>query len=122
MYKEQGLKKKKMKVGLGIEKDLEHVKAVREAIGMDIGLMIDANHAFDLREAKELIRSLKDLNIKWLRNNIRLVEQVSFPGAEEDRFDRLASAAGERQIPRQPEVAVVSAGGGPIAGCMLLTR
>lgn len=35
---------------------------------------------------------------------------------------QLRGAAGERQVPSQPEVAVVSVGGGPIAGCMLLTR
>ncbi|WP_054815010.1 thiolase family protein [Nocardia arizonensis] len=35
---------------------------------------------------------------------------------------QLRGAAGQRQLPRRPEVAVVSAGGGPIAGCMLLTR
>jgi acetyl-CoA acetyltransferase len=35
---------------------------------------------------------------------------------------QLRGEAGERQVPRQPEVAVVSAGGGPIAGCVLLTR
>ena len=35
---------------------------------------------------------------------------------------QLRGDAGERQVARQPEVAVVSNGGGPIAGCMLLTR
>jgi acetyl-CoA acetyltransferase len=35
---------------------------------------------------------------------------------------QLRGAAGARQVPRQPEVAVVSNGGGPIAGCMLVTR
>lgn len=35
---------------------------------------------------------------------------------------QLRGEAGERQVQRQPQVAVVSAGGGPIAGCMLLTR
>lgn len=35
---------------------------------------------------------------------------------------QLRGAAGERQVARQPEVAVVSNGGGPIAGCMLVTR
>ena len=29
--------------------------------------------------------------------------------------------AGERQIPKQPEVAAVAAGGGPLGGCLLLT-
>jgi acetyl-CoA acetyltransferase len=35
---------------------------------------------------------------------------------------QLRGEAGERQVPGEPEVAVVSNGGGPIAGCMLLTR
>jgi acetyl-CoA acetyltransferase len=35
---------------------------------------------------------------------------------------QLRGAAGERQVPGNPEVAVVSNGGGPIAGSMLVTR
>jgi len=35
---------------------------------------------------------------------------------------QLRGEAGERQVSGQPEVAVVAAGGGPIAGCVLLTR
>ena len=35
---------------------------------------------------------------------------------------QLRGEGGERQMARQPEVAAVAAGGGPIAGCMLLTR
>jgi acetyl-CoA acetyltransferase len=35
---------------------------------------------------------------------------------------QLRGEGGERQIPNRPEVAVVANGGGPIAGCMLLTR
>ena len=35
---------------------------------------------------------------------------------------QLRGEGGERQMPRLPEVAAVAAGGGPIAGCMLLTR
>lgn len=35
---------------------------------------------------------------------------------------QLRHQAGDRQVPGEPEVAVVSNGGGPIAGCMLITR
>jgi acetyl-CoA acetyltransferase len=35
---------------------------------------------------------------------------------------QLRGDAGDRQVARPPEVAVVSNGGGPIAGCMLVTR
>ena len=34
---------------------------------------------------------------------------------------QLRGEAGERQVSRRPEVAVAAVGGGPIAGCMLLT-
>ncbi len=34
---------------------------------------------------------------------------------------QLRGQAGDRQLARRPEVAAVAAGGGPIAGCMLLT-
>lgn len=35
---------------------------------------------------------------------------------------QLRGEAGERQVDRRPQTAVVAAGGGPIAGCLLLTR
>jgi acetyl-CoA acetyltransferase len=35
---------------------------------------------------------------------------------------QLRGEAGERQVRNQPEVAAVANGGGPIAGCMLVTR
>jgi len=35
---------------------------------------------------------------------------------------QLRGAAGTRQVARGPEVAVVANGGGPIAGCLLVTR
>jgi hypothetical protein len=34
---------------------------------------------------------------------------------------QLRGEGGEREVPRRPEVAVAAAGGGPFAGCMLLT-
>ena len=34
---------------------------------------------------------------------------------------QLRGEAGERQVSQRPEVGVVSVGGGPVAGCMLLT-
>lgn len=48
IYKNQGFKGIKMKVGLDIDTDIKHVEAVRKAIGPDIKLMIDANHAYRL--------------------------------------------------------------------------
>lgn len=65
LYKEEGFKAIKMKVGLGVKEDTINVIKVREAIGNDIDLMIDSNHAFSLKEATQLCNNIEDLNIGW---------------------------------------------------------
>lgn len=65
LYKAQGFKAIKMKVGLGIDSDLKHIAAIRQAIGPDMKLMIDANHAYSYREAIELARKIELYDIGW---------------------------------------------------------
>jgi D-galactarolactone cycloisomerase len=69
-YKEEGYLGIKMKVGLGIEKDTEYVTAIRKAIGDEVDLMIDSNHAYSMKEAIQLCVSLKDLNIAWFEEPV----------------------------------------------------
>jgi D-galactarolactone cycloisomerase len=69
-YKEQGFLGIKMKVGLGIGKDVEYVTAVRKAIGEDVELMIDSNHAYSYREANQLCQRIKDLDISWFEEPV----------------------------------------------------
>lgn len=69
-YAEQGYKAMKMKVGLSIEEDIENVKMARDAIGPDIHLMIDANHAYNLREAAQLAIAVEPYNIYWFEEPI----------------------------------------------------
>ena len=69
-YVEQGFKAIKMKVGLSISQDIEMVKAVREAIGNDIKLMIDSNHAYSLREATALARVVERYDIGWFEEPV----------------------------------------------------
>lgn len=69
-YKEQGFQGIKMKVGLGIAKDAEYVAAIRKAIGEEVELMIDSNHAYSLREAKQLCNRLNGLNISWFEEPV----------------------------------------------------
>ncbi|SHI30210.1 mandelate racemase/muconate lactonizing enzyme family protein [Aquimarina spongiae] len=64
-YVDIGYKAIKMKVGHSIEKDIEHVKAIRKAIGPDVKLMIDANHAYNLREATQLSLAVEPYDISW---------------------------------------------------------
>jgi D-galactarolactone cycloisomerase len=69
-YQEEGYLGIKMKVGLGIEKDTEYVTAIRKAIGDEVDLMIDSNHAYSMKEAIQLCVSLKDLNIAWFEEPV----------------------------------------------------
>jgi len=69
-YVEQGFKAIKMKVGLSIAQDIQNVKAIRETIGPYIKLMVDANHAYSLREALELSRQIEAYDISWFEEPI----------------------------------------------------
>jgi len=70
LYVEMGYKAVKMKVGLGIEQDIEHVRIIRQAIGPDIKLMMDANHAYNLREAIQLANAVEQYDIYWFEEPI----------------------------------------------------
>ena len=69
-YVEQGFKYIKMKVGYGFAKDVGYVTAVREAIGDEIELMIDANHAYNATTAIRIGRELAPLNIGWFEEPV----------------------------------------------------
>lgn len=62
----RGLKGVKIKIGRPTaSEDFVRVKAVREAIGQDVALMIDANQAFTRDEALRRARMLEPLDIQW---------------------------------------------------------
>lgn len=69
-YVNKGFKAIKMKVGLSIKQDVRNVKSVRAAIGPDIQLMVDSNHAYSLREAVELARKIESYNIGWFEEPV----------------------------------------------------
>ena len=60
-----------MKIGLGsIKRDIERVAAVRDAIGPDVQLMVDANHCFNVPQAINIGRELEKLNVYWFEEPI----------------------------------------------------
>ena len=65
MYADQGYKAIKIKVGLGMKDDLNHIRVVRAAIGPDVQLMVDSNHAYSRSEALSLARKLEPLDITF---------------------------------------------------------
>jgi D-galactarolactone cycloisomerase len=67
---ESGFRAMKMKIGFGVGPDTIDVAAVREAIGPDILLMVDANHAYDTGLARRLLRSLDELDVFWFEEPV----------------------------------------------------
>lgn len=64
-----------------IREDARRVQAVREAVGPDVELMIDANCAFTVAEAQTLCAMIEDYELSWfeepvLNNDFRSLLQV----------------------------------------------
>ena len=68
--KEKNFKAMKMKVGLGPKEDLKLVSAVREAIGDDFKLMVDANHAYNKNDALYVGKGLDEMEIYWFEEPV----------------------------------------------------
>ena len=69
-YVKEGFSAVKLKIGFGVEEDERLIRAVREAIGPRIGLMLDANHGFDAIEAIDLGRRVAHLDIGWFEEPV----------------------------------------------------
>jgi len=69
-YAAQGFRAMKLKVGFGVAEDAEVARALRQAIGPDTALMIDANHAYDARRAIALGRRIAELDIGWFEEPV----------------------------------------------------
>lgn len=85
---EQGFSTMKVKVGIDADQDVARVRAVREAIGPDIRLGVDANGAWHPAAAVSMIRRLCEFGIYFVEQPVppgdanRLAEvrrQISIP-------------------------------------------
>lgn len=88
-YVKRGFKAVKIKLGSKNPKhDVERVKAVREALGDDIILMVDANQGWSPLQAIAIGRKIQDFNIFWMEEPIY-----------KDDFDGYARVASCTDIP-----------------------
>ena len=69
-YLESGYSSMKLKIGFGLADDLEKIRAVRKAIGVDPKLMLDANCAYNAADALWLSRRIEEYDIYWLEEPI----------------------------------------------------
>ncbi|MGE8944309.1 mandelate racemase/muconate lactonizing enzyme family protein [Leptospira interrogans] len=69
-YVKEGFGAVKLKIGFGIPEDIALIRAVREAMGPKIGLMLDANHGYDAIDAIALGRAVAPLDIGWFEEPV----------------------------------------------------
>lgn len=67
---EKGYEVLKVKVGKDWQSDITRLKTIREAVGLDVKIRIDANQGWTPKEAVKVLRKMEDLEL-----NIELVEQ-----------------------------------------------
>jgi len=69
-HRADGFHAAKIKIGFGVEEDLAVIRAVRDAAGPDMRLMIDANHGYDVIEAVRLGRAAAQYDIDWFEEPV----------------------------------------------------
>lgn len=70
-YKRDGFSAMKLKIGhVSPEEDLSIIKAIREAIGYDLKLMVDANRAYNATEAIRLAKQMEQYDIYWFEEPV----------------------------------------------------
>jgi L-fuconate dehydratase len=67
---EEGFDAFKVKVGLNSSEDVARIKFMREAIGNDQSLMVDANQFWGVGEAKEHVANYGPFGLKWVEEPI----------------------------------------------------
>jgi D-galactarolactone cycloisomerase len=97
-YVREGFPAVKLKIGFGVEEDLALIAAVRETIGPSTGLMLDANHGFDVVEAIELGRRAERFKIGWFEEPVVPDELDSY--VEVRRGQPIPVAGGECEFTR----------------------
>jgi muconate cycloisomerase len=68
---DKGFQTLKVKVGFEVEEDVRRVRAVREAVGPDVKLTIDANTGWDVPSAIRAIRAMDDLDLLFVEQPVR---------------------------------------------------
>jgi D-galactarolactone cycloisomerase len=89
----------KVKIGFGVASDVQSVTAVREAVGPDVRIMADANHAYNAGTARRLVRELDELGVYWLEEPIS-PEDIDGYRSLVDMGPSLLLAAGENEFSR----------------------
>ncbi len=97
-----GFKAYKMRPALGPEKDLETVRRMREAVGPDIDLMVDAHtwwrmgdRSYSLATIEQIARDMAEYHIAWLEEPMPPDDHAAYLRLKEKDIVPLASGEHE---------------------------
>jgi L-alanine-DL-glutamate epimerase-like enolase superfamily enzyme len=96
-----GFKAVKMRVGVAdgpVRESVRRVKAAREALGDDIGLMCDAHGTMNVPDAKRFCRLVEDCNLMWFEEPVGPDNKAGM--AEVRASTDIPIAAGESEVTR----------------------
>lgn len=77
--KNQGYPAIKVKLGKDGKKDVERIRAIREAVGSEIPLRIDANQGWKVKEAIETLNALAEFDIQHCEEPIARWKYMKLP-------------------------------------------
>jgi len=96
-YVKRGFRSVKVKVGSPeIQRDIERLTKVREAVGPHINIMIDANQGLILPTALDLARAARPLQITWFEEPLARTDYDGY--AQLRRQAGMSIATGEREF------------------------
>jgi L-alanine-DL-glutamate epimerase-like enolase superfamily enzyme len=97
-----GFRAYKMRPGLGPEQDLETVRRIRQAVGPDFDLMVDAHtwwrmgdRSYDVATVEQLAQEFATYNIAWLEEPLPPDDHEAYRRLKEQDFVPLASGEHE---------------------------
>jgi o-succinylbenzoate synthase len=70
-YREQGFKALKIKIGLDHVEDIKRIGMIREAVGEDVIIRVDANQGYDVKTAIEVLSKIEPFNIEQVEQPVK---------------------------------------------------
>jgi L-alanine-DL-glutamate epimerase-like enolase superfamily enzyme len=92
---EDGIPRVKMKIGRDAAADLDRVRAAREAVGAGPELFVDANGAYECKQALGLARRFAELGVTWFEEPVSADDLAGLRLAREHVPPPMRIAAGE---------------------------
>lgn len=93
-----GYRALKLRVGDTAAKDIERVRAVRQAVGDEIEILVDANTNYTIDDVRKVMPAYEEAGVAWLEEPFPPMDRRAYAAAA--RLGRVPLAAGENHYTR----------------------